>query len=158
MINPAENPVLAAHLFSNMLRDPEREVVRTEEGQIEKLINVNQQDRTVEIERYALSSKVQVPVAEMSMDGFRYAEEFKNEIRYTPEFWNSQLLTSDEISEICKWLMTLQAAHVMADSVMDGETEVKDDNVEFYKHNYRKGLDNCCKLVRHLSALKKGVY
>lgn len=160
MIDPVENPVLAAYIFSNMLRDSEREVLRTGGEKIEKLASVNRKDQTVEIKTYVLGRTTHVPVTEMSMEGFRHAEEFKTgEIRYTPEFWHSNLLTSDEVSEICEWLMRLQSAHVTADSVMEGEQpeDSKETNA-FYKTQYFKGLDNCCKLIMHLGALKESVY
>lgn len=159
MIDPVANPVLAAHILSRMLSDPDRDIIRTDGAKIEKLISVNCKEHTACVEQYTRYSVETVPIAEMSMEGFRHAEEFKtDEIKYTPEFWREQLLTSDEVSEICEWLMHLQAAHVMADSLMEHDDEVKNEDIRFYKSNYRKGLDNCCKLVRHLGALKKGVF
>lgn len=63
----------------------------------------------------------------------------------TPEFWTPQLLSENEIGEICNWLYNQQRAWVMAVSVM--EEPIKEDCSFVVARNYIQDL------IRHLSAL-----
>ncbi len=156
-LNPIENPILACHIVSRMLEISEGTVVNKDASV--KIISVDTKTQSVEIERKILGERETIPIQELDCDSFKMACPSREEIRYTPEFWGSQLLTKDEVSDICKWLMILQSAHTMADSVSEGdEPEDSKEMNAFYKMQYYKGLSNCQSLVRHLHALKESVY
>jgi hypothetical protein len=81
-------------------------------------------------------------------------------ITYTPDFWTPQLLTDDELSKICNWLMACQKATVMAYSVMEeGEPGLPANLEECYKSDHPAlgvAIAHVEALVRHIRATQEG--
>lgn len=69
----------------------------------------------------------------------------------TPEFWTPQVLTEQELNDVCTWLFRIQSAIVTSNTLMadfDFEPPPMDPML-------KKAMDNVQALIRHIRATRE---